>query len=202
MATVTGLTAARMKAIEAASVVGGSVVNERLILTKQDTTTIDAGNVRGPAGPVGPAGDVSNIGLRRGLFSVYRGAALTVPAGAHTPIPMDVEDFDLSGWHGSAGFNPQLAGYYRLSVAIFIGTTVPNNTRLILSMFRNGGSWKSLNTVYTAGGDNNQLTGSVIVRANGTTDTFQPGLHQNSNGPTAVQSGSTFFQGELIAPTV
>jgi len=44
MATVTGLTATRMEAIEAASVVDGEIdVNGHLILTRFDTTTIDAG---------------------------------------------------------------------------------------------------------------------------------------------------------------
>lgn len=45
MATVTGMTAARMLAIEAASVVNGAIVGGHLILTRQNLTTIDAGNV-------------------------------------------------------------------------------------------------------------------------------------------------------------
>lgn len=47
MPTVTGLTAERMLAIEGASVVSGDVnqTTGHLILTKYDTTTIDAGNV-------------------------------------------------------------------------------------------------------------------------------------------------------------
>lgn len=56
MATVTGLTAARMLAIEAASVVDGDIVGDDLILTKHDGTQINAGDVRGPAGPTGPVG--------------------------------------------------------------------------------------------------------------------------------------------------
>lgn len=53
MATVTGLTATRMLAIEAASVVSGAVdgTTHHLILTKHDASTIDAGNVQGPVGP-------------------------------------------------------------------------------------------------------------------------------------------------------
>lgn len=50
MATVTGLTAERMIAIEAASVVDGEVVLDNLILTKHDGSTINAGSVRGPTG--------------------------------------------------------------------------------------------------------------------------------------------------------
>lgn len=55
MATVTGLTAERMLEIEAASVVDGEVVGDNLILTRQDESTIDAGNVRGPVGAL-PSG--------------------------------------------------------------------------------------------------------------------------------------------------
>lgn len=65
MGSFTGLTAERMTAIEAASVIDGDVVGDNLILTKKDTTTINAGNVRGapgPAGPVGPNGPVGADG--------------------------------------------------------------------------------------------------------------------------------------------
>lgn len=53
MATITGLTAERMEAIEAASVVDGEVVGDNLILTRFDDSTIDAGNVRGATGSPG-----------------------------------------------------------------------------------------------------------------------------------------------------
>jgi microcystin-dependent protein len=62
MATVTGLTAARMLEIEAASVVDGDIVGGSLILTKHDGSQINAGVVQGaqgapgPQGPQGPAG--------------------------------------------------------------------------------------------------------------------------------------------------
>lgn len=59
MATVTGLTAARMLEIEAASVIDGEVVAGNLILEKFDGSTINAGSVVGPAGPTGPAGPAS-----------------------------------------------------------------------------------------------------------------------------------------------
>lgn len=56
MATVTGLTKARMEEIEAASVVGGLVDGSgHLILSRFDASTIDAGSVIGPTGPTGPA---------------------------------------------------------------------------------------------------------------------------------------------------
>ena len=65
MTAVTGLTAARMAEIEAASVVSGEVVGDDLILTKFDTTTINAGDVRGPQGVTGAAG-ADGVGLPAG----------------------------------------------------------------------------------------------------------------------------------------
>ena len=56
MTTVTSLTADRMLAIEAASVIDGDVVGDNLILTKHDGSQINAGNVRGAPGPAGPQG--------------------------------------------------------------------------------------------------------------------------------------------------
>lgn len=50
MATVTGLTAARMLEIEAQTIVDGDIVGDNLILTRHDGGTVNAGNVRGPSG--------------------------------------------------------------------------------------------------------------------------------------------------------
>lgn len=65
MTTVTGLTADRMLAIEAASVVDGDVVGDNLILTKHDGSTINAGSVRGPQGDQGvPGSDLAVLASR------------------------------------------------------------------------------------------------------------------------------------------
>lgn len=56
MATVTSLTADRMLAIEAGSVVDGDVIGGNLILTKHDGSQINAGSVTGPKGDPGPIG--------------------------------------------------------------------------------------------------------------------------------------------------
>lgn len=54
MATVTGFTAARMLAMEAATIVNGAVNGSgHLILTKHDASTVDAGAVIGPTGAPG-----------------------------------------------------------------------------------------------------------------------------------------------------
>lgn len=75
MATITGLTAARMLEIEAASIVDGDVVGGNLILTKQDGTTVNAGPVTGPAGPAGPIGP-AGINSIPGEVKLWPGATL------------------------------------------------------------------------------------------------------------------------------
>ena len=62
MGTVTGYTAEHMKAIEDEVIVSAAVVGNNLILTRHDGTTINAGNVQGPAGPQGVgASDMSAV---------------------------------------------------------------------------------------------------------------------------------------------
>lgn len=62
MATVNGFTAARALEIEKGTVVSGKITGDNLILTKQDGTTITAGNVRGPIGPQGAQGTKGDTG--------------------------------------------------------------------------------------------------------------------------------------------
>lgn len=75
MATITGLTAARMLEIEDASIIDGEIVSGHLILTKHDGTTIDAGPVVGPPGPTGPTGPAS-ISAIPGEIKLWPGGAL------------------------------------------------------------------------------------------------------------------------------
>ncbi len=63
MSTVTVYTAARMAAIEAASVVDGYVTGDNLYLVQQDSTVINAGNVRGPQGDQGDPGEVTTAAM-------------------------------------------------------------------------------------------------------------------------------------------
>lgn len=56
MATITGLDAARMKLIEAASIVTGVIRGDNLVLTTKGGTEVVAGNVRGPKGDKGDTG--------------------------------------------------------------------------------------------------------------------------------------------------
>lgn len=72
MATITGLTAARMQEIIDGTIVDADIIGDHLILTKEDGSTIDTGVVKGdPGAPGAPGANASNLG---------KGAAF--PAGA------------------------------------------------------------------------------------------------------------------------
>lgn len=59
--TVTGLTAARMEAMEDDQVISGAISGDNLILTKRGGATVNAGNVRGPQGLYGAPQLVSTL---------------------------------------------------------------------------------------------------------------------------------------------
>lgn len=93
MATVTGLTAARMIEIEAASVVDGVIVGDDLILTRYDGSTINAGDVRGPQGPIGSSSDTAVVIATSG----------TRPAMPYAGLYVYETDTDfVYRWNGSA----------------------------------------------------------------------------------------------------
>lgn len=75
MAVVTGMSAARMLAIEAASVVDGDVVSGNLELTKHDGSKIIAGSVIGPAGPSAYDAAVANgfVGTEAAWLATLQG---------------------------------------------------------------------------------------------------------------------------------
>lgn len=80
MATVDGMSKARMLAIEAASVVDGAVVGDNLILEKHDGSTINAGNVRGPQGIQGPAGTNGTNGTNGTSYTPHSAGRIATTA--------------------------------------------------------------------------------------------------------------------------
>jgi microcystin-dependent protein len=77
MATITGLTADRMLAIEAASIVDGEIIAGNLILSKHDGNQINAGPVVGPQGATGQAGP---MGFIPGQIITWPGTVLPAQA--------------------------------------------------------------------------------------------------------------------------
>jgi hypothetical protein len=116
MATVTGMTADRMKQIEAQSVIDGDVVGDNLILTQHDGTQINAGSVRGPKGDQGPVGEDTAILSAASILDVgmngqiRAGRQLTAAdftnMGLSAPIGLwNLSDLTDASGHGRALLN-------------------------------------------------------------------------------------------------
>jgi hypothetical protein len=143
------------------------------------------------------------VGLKTGVFSVYRNVTQSLAVGSAAAIVFDTEERDLNNWHdvASGKYTPQVAGYYRLNAGLGVNQVTAAGTRFILSIFKNGADHKRLQIDYSAGGDASLLSGSVQVQANGTTDFFTVVLQHNLGVALATAAGPTnaYFQGELIA---
>jgi hypothetical protein len=123
MATVTGLTADRMLAIEAASVVDGDVdSNGNLILTQHGGGQINAGSVIGPMGPQGPVGSMLSVitaqpVLDIGVINQIRAGRQLSPAdfgniGLSAPIGLwNLSDLSDSSGNGRALTNKGAVGF-------------------------------------------------------------------------------------------
>lgn len=70
MATVTGLTAARMLELAGANIVAARVDEGVLILSTRDGDDVIAGDIRGPQGDIGPAGGVNSINTKKGDVTI------------------------------------------------------------------------------------------------------------------------------------
>lgn len=92
MGTITGLTAGRMLAIEAASIVRGIVSGNNLILTRFDGTTIDAGSVRGPQGIQGPPGSITSSPAGGALTGNYPNPYLATGSVTDVTVAPDNKD--------------------------------------------------------------------------------------------------------------
>lgn len=108
MTIVTALTAARMMAIEAASIVSGAIVGDNLILTRFGGGTVNAGNVRGPIGPPG------NPSMPIGSIVAFHGTV--APADWHICNGTTHGSSALQAVSGSA-YTPDLRGKFILGVS-------------------------------------------------------------------------------------
>lgn len=176
MGTVTGLTAARMLDIEAASVVDGSVVGDNLILEKHDGSTIDAGNVRGTAGTNGTNGVNAPVVKAASTANLTQSGAQTVDG-----VSLVAGDRILCKDQTSASTNGiwvVAAGAWARSTDADTATEVAGIEVNVQAGTLNGGtrwvtSFKSTDTLGStamAWGRNLDAFNAVLINITGTTD--------------------------------
>lgn len=163
MATITGLTADRMLAIEAESIVDGEVVGDHLILTKHDGTQIDAGVVVGPPGLPGP-------GTNDLVFKIDSNGVLSWGDGV---------SIDTSLWR-KEGNTLKSAGALELSSGLRLVSDIAAGYAGItfgssygVSLYRANGSTLQTDSSFGVGG------GSIIL---GVLATNKPGIQFDNGG--------------------
>jgi hypothetical protein len=148
----------------------------------------------------------SGFDPRTGVFSALRYFPFVVPSNARTSIPMDQVQFDFSGWFNTTTgrYNPKVAGYYHLSASIYISTLFMNGVGVILSLHKDNFDHSIINSTRLLVGSGDLISGTTIVKANGTTDSWMPALYHVNDQSVNVESIDggyrTLFQAELIAP--
>lgn len=130
MATVTGLTAARMLAIEAQSIVDGDIVGDDLILTRFDNGTINAGSVKGPPGDPGDPGEVSAEDLDDAINPILFDVAALDGRVTTAESDIDVVESDIGTLEAVTNFGAITTG-----VTAIATTTITSFSARVSSKF-------------------------------------------------------------------
>ena len=132
-------------------------------------------------------------------FSAYAASNQSISSSTFTKVTFGTEDYDTASCFASSRFTPTVAGYYSISAAIDVSNGVTGLSRAILSVYKNGSTYKRLqdhasSTVYT-------LSGSCDVYLNGSTDYVEIYAYVVATSPTLSSGGEyTWFQGSLVRP--
>lgn len=113
--------------------------------------------------------------LRRGLAVGYLNANFLATSG--TVLVLTAEEVDISSWFSTSTglYTPQVAGYYRISWALRTTTVVDTSSGVFSSrLLKSGAEHRNGSSVTASHTTSSELasSGSAVVAANGTTDTF------------------------------
>jgi hypothetical protein len=131
-------------------------------------------------------------------FSAYQNSAQTIPTSVATKINFQVEEFDTNSCYdpSTSRFTPNVAGYYQLGGAIYLGISAST----FLIMYKNGVEYKRISGSPTP--SNGYLeSGNAIVYLNGTTDYAELFLYQASGGNVTIPfalSDLVYMQGFMV----
>ena len=125
--------------------------------------------------------------------SAYPSSNQTLSSATTTKILYQTEEFDTNSNFASSTFTPTVAGYYQVSAAFEINTTLCNGS---ISLYKNGSIYKRLFSVGVLAGDT--FGGSCLVFLNGTTDYIEIYGFISVGQALSALSDRTFFQAAMV----
>lgn len=157
---------------------------------------LDADNLAANAVDASALGDTVPRAI--GAFSARPSANQSAPTGT-TLVTLEVEDFDVSNWFSASTYTPQVPGVYRFNCNIGFASAIPELATVQAIILKNSAGHVVDSRYGSAPSNNHVWGGSVLLTANGTTDTFRlQAYHANGDASEDLQATSIRFQGELV----
>lgn len=127
-------------------------------------------------------------------FSAYAGSSQSFSAGVWTKVQINTEEWDTNSNFDTSTyrFTPTVAGYYQVNGRITADT---KPTTLVVSIYKNGSSWKRGNAIASNAGE--AVSGSSLVYMNGSTDYIELYAYFSNTYNDFVASDQTYFQASL-----
>jgi hypothetical protein len=144
------------------------------------------GNVSGTAlAGIGPA------------FYAFASGNTSVPNNTSTKVNLAGERFDTASCFASSRFTPNVAGYYQLNAAVWLGST--GAAYLAAEIRKNGLLVDGLTGSQDNGSDTRSSVVGGLIYFNGTTDYAELFCYQSSGSTRTVSGGqnTTYFSGFL-----
>jgi hypothetical protein len=136
-------------------------------------------------------------------FSAYKSSGSgnqSITSATYTKVTFDTEEFDTNSNFLSSTFTPTVAGYYQVNGALDVGASATTLSRIQISIYKNGGSYKT--TAISYGGTVATEQGpsiSTIVYCNGSTDYIEMWVYAVGTSPIVYPSSvTTWFSGCMV----
>lgn len=127
-------------------------------------------------------------------FGAYQNSSQALSVNTYTKVQLQAEEFDTANCFDSTTnyrFTPNVAGYYQLNGATYVGGNA------LIGIYKNGSEYKRGNQVGTVNAMA-QLTVSTIIYLNGSTDYVELWAYTGVGASLTANSINTYFNGCLI----
>lgn len=125
---------------------------------------------QGTQGAQGPQGATASLSTSNYLVKAIKGgSSQTIPNGADTVVTF-IDEFDPQNWFSSNKFQPNIAGYYNIQVAVWWDAGSVTNNQSNIQIRKNGTTQVAIQQtqIVTGAGYGQEI--DIIVYFNGTTD--------------------------------